>query len=330
MSSICTVEQSPRDIALVSLPPANSSTSPASPSSEAGKGHDSHRIVSSAHVGDEACSSGLPSHARDISTRPTPHLRLLSCILAFFTAGLNDGSLGPLTPYFLREYSVPTSSAAWLYLSSFMGWLLVALVGSHVVTYLRIPGTLMLGAVFQVLAQVLRGWTPPFPLFAASFCVASLGQALQDSSANTFVAGVGDRAHRWLGAVHASYGLGCMVGGLVSAAVAGGGQGWWARYYWVVLGVGAANAGLVASSFGSQWFKHEAHSENDDETEPQVHDETSNKSKLALDGLKQALRNKIVWVVSLFYFFHLGVVITAGGSIPFHTKAMICSSQHWF
>ena len=307
MSSTQTFEASSFDVALALVPVSsapNHSCRPNSPScsSSAVPNHNNENLYS---------AESLP-HSQTFPIEPTPHVRIASCILAFFTAGLNDGSLGPLTPYFLSAYAIPTSSAAWLYLSSFIGWLIVALIGSHAVTYLRVPGTLMLGAIFQMFSQALRGWIPPFPLFAVSFGVASLGQGLQDSSANTFVAGVGERAHRWLGVIHASYGLGSMVGGLVSAAVAGGGENWWARFYWVPLGVGAVNAALVAGGFGSEWKGKPGVASVDDEGR---YDEglVTTKNKMALDNLKVVLRNKIVWAVSLFYFFHLAAGFTVGG-----------------
>ena len=127
------------------------------------------------------------------TSAPTPHLRLASIILAFFTAGLNDGSLGALLPYILRYYNLPTSATVYLYISSFLGWAIVAVVNNHVVAYLGLPGALFLGSLLQVVAQGMRGWAPPFACLAASFGVVTLGQALQDSSGNSFVAGVGTR-----------------------------------------------------------------------------------------------------------------------------------------
>ena len=63
---------------------------------------------------------------------------------------------------------------------------------------------LALGAVFQITAHALRAWMPPFGLFVTTFFLVAIGQAYNDTHANTFVAGV-KGAHRWLAVIHASY-----------------------------------------------------------------------------------------------------------------------------
>jgi len=36
-------------------------------------------------------------------------LKLISAGFSFFVAGVNDGSMGPLVPYFMREYQINTT-----------------------------------------------------------------------------------------------------------------------------------------------------------------------------------------------------------------------------
>lgn len=76
--------------------------------------------------------------------------------------------------------------------------------------FLTLGQVLCLGAVLQLLAQLMRPWGP-FPLYATSFFLCAFGMALQDSYSNTFVTSVG-LAHRWLGLIHASYAAGLAVG----------------------------------------------------------------------------------------------------------------------
>lgn len=44
-----------------------------------------------------------------------PRLKLLSAGFSFFVAGTNDGSMGPLLPYILKDYRITTSFVAILY-----------------------------------------------------------------------------------------------------------------------------------------------------------------------------------------------------------------------
>ncbi|KAK2794894.1 hypothetical protein FQN51_000637, partial [Onygenales sp. PD_10] len=179
--------------------------------------------------------------------------KLISAGFSFFVAGVNDGSLGALIPYVLRTYNLQTNLVVVVYLTTFLGWLLAALTNSTIIQYLGTGSIIALGAAFQVLAHALRAWLPPFPLYAVTFFLASLGQAYNDTHANTFVAEV-KGAHRWLGFIHAMYMAGCLVGPFVATAVAGGvggdGEGGgWSLFYLFPMGLGVVNLVLVGGAF---------------------------------------------------------------------------------
>ena len=174
---------------------------------------------------------------------------------------------------------------------------------------------LCLGALLQVLAQTLRAWpTPPFPLYAVSFFLASLGQAYQDTHANTFVASVGrSTAHRWLGFIHAMYMAGCLAGPFASASIASASSGKWYLFYSVPLGLGVANLGLAAWAFRDttmSLFSAPKHT-----TSPNVtSDDTAEMATPSATALiKATLSQPAVWLLSVFFFFYLGVSITASG-----------------
>ncbi|KAJ5925392.1 Major facilitator superfamily domain general substrate transporter [Penicillium verhagenii] len=135
--------------------------------------------------------------------------KIFSAGVSFFVAGVNDGSLGSLIPYIIRSYDIGTNMVAVLYGVTFFGWFFAALSNSFIVRYLDLGALLSLGAALQILAHVLRTWLPPFPLYAVTFLLASLGQALNDTHANTFVSSQRG-AHRWLGFIHAMYMAGCL------------------------------------------------------------------------------------------------------------------------
>ena len=107
-----------------------------------------------------------------------------------------------------------------------------------------------------------------------------------------------------------------MVGGLVSAAIArrgDGGDRWWARFYWIALGVGVANSMLVWWAFGIGMKRTVLDAErNDDSREERP---TTQRTVQAWKDFKRALKTKAVWVISLFYFFYLGAAITMGGKL---------------
>ncbi|KAM3414655.1 hypothetical protein BST61_g9814 [Cercospora zeina] len=70
-----------------------------------------------------------------IELTPRVQLKIFSAALAFFNAGINDGSLGALIPYILRQYDISTGWMAIPYGISFFGWLLAAAVIAYIRLY---------------------------------------------------------------------------------------------------------------------------------------------------------------------------------------------------
>ncbi|KFY19510.1 hypothetical protein V493_07929 [Pseudogymnoascus sp. VKM F-4281 (FW-2241)] len=238
---------------------------------------------------------------------PFLKLKLTSAAFAFFTAGVNDGSLGALVPYILRTYNIATGSIAILFASAFAGWAVAALVAGLSRAKFGTGGVLMLGALLQLLSHVLR--TPPFALFAVTFLLAAVGAAFQDAQANAFVATV-KSAHRWLGVIHASYGAGCVVGPLVAAAISSTRPEQWALFYGFAIGIAGLNMGLVTVAF---WEDATFGKKSVDESEGESAEEVQGSIGKAWAEMRETAAQKEVWLLSVFYFFYLGLHITLGG-----------------
>nr|XP_001390795.2 MFS transporter [Aspergillus niger CBS 513.88] len=226
-----------------------------------------------------------------------PYLKLIASGFSFFVAGVNDGSLGSLLPYVLETYHVSTGLVIIVYVTTLVGWLVAALTNSTACQYLGLGAMLALGAALQVLAHVLP----------------SLGQAFNDTHANTYVAAV-KAAHRWLGFIHAMYMAGCLVGPLVATAVASANrQSQWNLFYIFPLGLGLINLILILIAFrDSMSVQHSSEAPQSDDPQPSSQDARSTR---AVREIKDTLRVPAVWLTSLYFFFFLGAAITAGGWI---------------
>lgn len=242
--------------------------------------------------------------------------KLLSAGLSFFVAGVNDGSLGSLIPYIIQNYNIGSDMVAVLYGTTFFGWLFAALSNSTICQHLDLGVILSIGAAFQVIAHVLRAWLPPFALYAVTFFLASLGQAYNDTHANTFVSGVSG-AHRWLGFIHAMYMAGCLVGPFVATGVASANVvSRWNLFYLFPLGLGVVNMAVVGVSFhdrmsiSSKKIRAAAMSTTHSPSQQSGQESTG---KTAVKEIKATLGTPGVWLLSLFFFFFLGATITAGG-----------------
>jgi fucose permease len=196
------------------------------------------------------------------------------------------------------------------YLTNFFGWLLAAITNSHLPKLFSLGGLLLIGAALQLLSQTLRPWIPPFPLFAVTFFFSGLGQAYQDSHANTFVSSV-TGAHNWLGFIHAMYGFGCLVSPFVATTIASASRetsGRWMLFYLFPMGLSVGNIVLVAVAFRDEIYLIRRAGGS-----PETEGVEVGRSRSAMVELRQMMKIKNIWLISLFFFFHLGVGMTAGG-----------------
>lgn len=196
-----------------------------------------------------------------------------------------------------------------------MGWFVAAVTNSHAPKYLNLGALLAIGASLQLLSQTLRPWKPPFPLFAVTFFFSGLGQAYQDAHANTFVSSV-EGAHNWLGFIHGMYGFGCLIAPFVATAVASAQvPSRWTLFYIFPLGLSVLNLVFVLFSFRESvhMIKKTTTSEETHTSEGIVVAQASGRNKSAVDELRQMMKLRDLWIISLFFFFYLGVGTTAGG-----------------
>ena len=173
--------------------------------------------------------------------------------------------------------------------------------------YLDTGAILAIGAFLQLVSNVLRFWNPPFGLFATAFFIASLGIAFQDSHSNTFVSTVND-AHRWLGFVHAMYALGALISPFVATPIASSMQSRWSIFYVFLVGLGVINMIGVLLAFRDS-IRILPRSLPASES-----DHAPGRGAEALRGMAKTLQLRVVWILSLFFFFMLGAGITAGGT----------------
>jgi fucose permease len=191
------------------------------------------------------------------------------------------------------------------YGATFFGWLFAAATNSHLSRYLGLGAILTLGASIQVAAYALRCWTPPFGLYVFTFFLQAVGMAYNESHANTFVASM-TGAHRLLGFIHAMYALGTLISPFIATAIATKVPQQWPLFYIYLVGIGVLNALVVAVTFRDTLRPHAKPTPNEGQ-------DTTSRSRTANHDIMATLRSRPVYLLSMFYFFMLGIGITAGG-----------------
>ncbi|EEY23038.1 conserved hypothetical protein [Verticillium alfalfae VaMs.102] len=170
-------------------------------------------------------------------------LKLLAAGVSFFVSGTNDGSIGALVPYFIRDYELSTAVASVVYGANFLGWLFAAFTNTY-------------------LTQ--------------------------------------------------RFGLGA------TAVASAGTTSYWYLYYTFPLALGVGNLALTCYAFRDTiHFRGRPRSgaNNTPNTETQLSGSTSEPTKGAAQLVKETLSNRSVWVISAFFFFYIGGVLTAVGWI---------------
>lgn len=220
-----------------------------------------------------------PPSARDLKGP------LFAANFAIFLAGINDAALGPLIPYLQPAYNIGLTFVALVYLFNFAGWMLAAFTCAHITARFGVGGAFLLGATCQLCAHALQFWKPPFPVFVLSYFFAGLGIGFQDAQANAFVGGIGN-SHRWLGVLHAIYGVGALVTPLVATNIASR-TDHWERFYCFPFGLAVLNIVFILWGFRGRI-------ESNHET-----------SKAAGKDLKKVLVRREVWIMAMFFFCYV-------------------------
>lgn len=141
-------------------------------------------------------------------------------------------------------------------------------------------------------------------------------------------------AHIWLGVVHGSYGVGCLVAPFVATAIASlerrkEDEEKWMLFYYFPLGLSVINCLLVIAAFRGEiglcfrfGFKFPSSSSlsfwrtrpaSHPTPEPEPPAENEARQNGAFTEIKQLLTLKPLYTLSLFFFLHLGVCFTAAG-----------------
>jgi fucose permease len=252
-----------------------------------------------------------PPEGAVVFTRPdvsSVKWQLLAMNFAIFLGGVNDAATGALVPYLQPAYDIGLLFVAIVYLVNFCGWTIAAFTNVHLTARLGTGGVMLLGATLQMLAHALQFWKPPFPLFVITYLFAGLGIAYQDAQANSFVGGLND-AHRWLGVLHAIYGVGALISPLIATKIASS-TPHWNYFYCVAFGIAVVNVGIITAAFWKGLGQG-----------------TPGAKERANKDLKKTVSNRTVILLSLFFFLYVGTEVTAGGAPSPPAFAVVADSR---
>ncbi|KAM0186309.1 hypothetical protein ACHAPI_011795 [Fusarium lateritium] len=160
-------------------------------------------------------------------------------------------------------------------------------------------------------AELLKIFSAGFSFFVAGVNDGSIGalipHIIRDYDVTTAIV-----SSVWLAFIHAMYMAGCLVGPFVATGVASAGStSRWYLFYTFPLGIGIINVALVVYAFWDSLGLKRKQQPTERTLEADQLPASRNEDAFAL--MKETLKNKNVWLISLFFFFFLGATLTASG-----------------
>jgi fucose permease len=225
-------------------------------------------------------------------TKTAPTVTFLLALLAFVSLGLPDAVQGVAWPSVRRTFDLPLDRLGMLFFSMIAGGLTSSFLSGTLVRRFGVGGVLIGSCVLVTTSAAGYALAPVWLVMVLSALCAGLGAGAIDAGINTYAA---TRFHpgrvAWL---HASWGIGAMLGPLVMTAVLSAGLSW--RWGYAALAAAIATLSIAFFRTRRQWdvgITEDGHAEK-----PAT--------------LAESLRRPIVWASALLFFVYTGVEATAG------------------
>lgn len=220
---------------------------------------------------------------------------LAIALVAFVSLGLPDGVLGVAWPSIRRTFDLAPSQLGSLLASAMVGYLVSGFSSGALVARMGVGRVLLWSSVLMVVNSLTCALAPGWWVMVGVGVLAGLGAGAIDAGINAFAAArFSPRLVSWL---HASYGVGAMLGPLLMTTAIASGPGW--RWGYVVIG------GLLAAMAVSFLVTIRLWEAAPQGTAP--HDRPT-----PAPGLLETLARPRVWVNITLFFVYTGLEISAG------------------
>lgn len=217
-------------------------------------------------------------------------------LVAFVSLGLPDGVLGVAWPSIRRAFDLSPSQLGSLLASAMVGYLASSFSSGAVVARLGVGRLLLWSSLVMAANALLYAVAPAWSAMVAAGVLAGLGAGGIDAGINAFAAArFTPRAVSWL---HASYGVGAMLGPLLMTTVVMSGLGWrWG--YGIIGALLTAMAGVFLMTI-RLW--------QTDASRPNV----SHAPREPTARLFDTLVRPRVWLNIALFFVYTGLEVSAG------------------
>ncbi|ETI24571.1 hypothetical protein G647_03940 [Cladophialophora carrionii CBS 160.54] len=220
--------------------------------------------------------------------------RLGFSFFSFIVTGLNDGAVGALIPYLETYYDLSYTTVSLIFLTPFAGYSLAAFTNASIHSRLGQRGIVILAPLCHIITYAILSAHPPFPVLVISNTISGFGNGLTDACFCAWI-GVMDKANAVQGCLHSCYSLGALFAPLIATSMVVHAKLPWYTFYYVMAGASVLEFIGLTATF---WRKT-------GEVYRLEHPRGETEAKGG--RTREALKSKITWICSLFFFTYMGV-----------------------
>ena len=268
------------------------------------------REINSLERNDAPAVNEVQSLTQTIHNPPMNKWRLLSGCLMSLGGGLNDSAPGALIPYMEDGYNIGYAVVSLIFVTNAVGFILAAPSTDFLESRLGRARTYALSLLLLGAGHVAIICRPPFPVVVASFFFIGYGLALALALNNVFCANLANNTAA-LGALHGAYGIGGTIGPLAATAIASQGVRW-SFFYIITLGLTIFNIAFSWWTFRDFERDFPSAPISTSHASPSARDDDAAEPKKSTI-LKQALKNRVTILGSLFIFAYQGAEVSISG-----------------
>lgn len=230
-------------------------------------------------------------------------LRIGAAYFGFIVFGMGDSSVGVLVPNLEVYYNLSYLEVSTAFLAPFVGYLVAALISDKIHHLIGRWGSSIMAPSCQLACYIIAICAPPFPIYVIGYGICGFGNGTIEASWNSWMGSL-DAANEVMGFLHGFYGLGGILCPSIFTVIINSGRQWNICYA-VMIGMTATSLTISTIAF---WGDSAA-----------VY-KKSLKDHAGPDGdvnssLREAVRNRVVWLIAFCLFLYVGGEVSFGGWI---------------
>ncbi|KAK1573166.1 major facilitator superfamily transporter [Colletotrichum navitas] len=228
--------------------------------------------------------------------------RIVFAFFSFIISGMNDAAVGALIPYLETYYDLSYTIVSLIFLTPFAGYSVAAFTNARIHQKFGQRGVAIMAPLCHIVTYVVLSLHPPYPVLVVANMISGFGNGLTDACFCAWI-GAMDKTNTIQGFLHASYSVGALIAPLIATSMVVTSSLPWYNYYYFMVGASVLELVGLAITFwpktGAMYRAEHAH-ENEGQGGA---------------GTRIALKSKVTWLCSVFFFAYMGAEVGLGGWI---------------